>query len=69
MAEGIAELASLCAIKVHVKGRPQLNRIPQPRESVRQLLDNANVQLPSAVVCLAEKVTTKKKLPSRRKVH
>lgn len=67
--EGIAELASLCAIKINVKGRPQLNRIPQPRESVRQLLDAANVQLPSAVLCRAEKVTTKRKLPSRRKVH
>ena len=69
VAEGIDDLASLCAIKVNVKGRPQLNRIPQPRESVRQLLDDANVQLPSAVVCRAEKVTTKRKLPSRRKVH
>lgn len=69
VAEGIAELTSLCAIEVSVKGRPQLNRIPQPRESVRQLLDAASVPLPSAVLSRAVKVTTKRKLPTRRKVH
>lgn len=69
VAEGIAELTSLCAIEVNVKGRPQLNCIPQPRESVRQLLDAASVQLPSAVLSRAVKVTTKRKLPTRRKVH
>lgn len=69
VAEGIAELTSLCAMTVNVKGRPQLNRIPQPRESVRQLLDAACVPLPSAVLSHAAKVTTKKKLPPRRKVR
>ena len=69
VAEGIAELTSLCAIEVSVKGRPQLNRIPQPRDSVRQLLDAASVPLPWAVLSRAVKVTTKRKLPTRRKVH
>lgn len=69
VAEGIAELASLCAIEVCVQDRPQLNRIPQPRESVRQLLDAAKVQLPSAVIGRGVKVTTKRKLPARRKAH
>jgi hypothetical protein len=69
VAEGIAELASLCAIEVCVQGHPQVNRIPQPRESVRQLLDAASVQLPSGVISRRVKVTTKRKLPTRRKVH
>jgi transposase len=69
VAEGIAELASLCAIEVYVQDRPQLNRIPQPRESVKQLLAAADIQLPSNVLCRKAKVTTKRKLPERRKVH
>ncbi len=69
VAEGIAELSSLCAIEMHVQGRVPLHRIPQPRESVQQLLDAAHVALPSALLPRGVKVTTKRPLPTRRKVH
>ena len=67
VAEGIAELASLCTVQMTVKGRSTLDRIPEPRESVRELLAAADVTLPTAVISKRDKVTTKRKLPTRRK--
>jgi transposase len=64
--EGINELASLCANKVSLDGSVQINDIPEPRESVKKLLDTANVRLPKSLPCSGIKVITKKKLQSKR---
>lgn len=65
--EGINELASLCTTEILEKGQPICSRIPEPRESVKDLLRAAKVQLPEVLPCKGVIVTTKKKLPTRRK--
>jgi len=64
--EGIKELATLCANEISMDGVVQLNEIPTPRESVKKLLDAANVRLPKTLPCRGVNVTTKKKLQSSR---
>ena len=66
--EGINELSSLCATEVLFKGVAQCNQIPQPRESVRRLLEAADVRLPEVLPSKGIIVTTKKKLPLSRKI-
>jgi transposase len=65
--EAINELSSLCTTEILEKGRPICSQIPEPRESVKDLLEAARVQLPDILPCKGVIVTTKKKLPSRRK--
>ena len=67
--EGIDEIATVCAEQVSVKGGACFNKIPQPRDSVRLLLNAAGVKLPEALPTKGVVVTTKKKLQSRRKDH
>ena len=66
--EGINELSSLCATEVLFKGIAQCNQMPQPRESVRRLLEAADVRLPEVLPSKGIIVTTKKKLPLSRKI-
>jgi len=65
--EGIHELSELCANEVTINGAT-CNQIPQPRASIKQLIDAAHVQMPEVLPCKGVVVTTKKKLPSRRKM-
>lgn len=64
--EGLDELTTLCATELLVRGQPQCNCIPQPRESVQRFLDKAEVRLPGALPDRGVHVATRKKLPSRR---
>lgn len=65
--EGIDELSSLCTTELIIDGHIKVNNVPEPRESVKQLLDAANVRLPQSLPCSGVKVTTKKKLQASRK--
>ena len=65
--EGLHELATLCAVEVETKEGLRYNRIPEPRQSIKNMLDAAGVQLPDIFPATGVKVTTKKKLPLRRK--
>jgi len=65
--EGLNELASLCAKELVQNGRALCNEIPEPRESVRVLLDAAQVRMPEALPAGGAVVSTKRKLPKRRK--
>jgi len=65
--EGICELSQLCAIQMHVNGEPQCNKIPEPRESIANLLRSAKVKLPEVLPCKGIKVATRKKLTENRK--
>ena len=65
--EGIDELSSLCATELIINDHIKVNDVPEPRESVKQLLDAANVRLPKSLPCCGVKVTTKKKLQASRK--
>jgi len=64
--EGLGELASLCATQILENGRPLCNQIPEPRESVRVLLESAAVRMPEALPWRGAVVSTKRKLPGRR---
>jgi hypothetical protein len=64
--EGIKELCTLCANEVSFNGVDKCNQIPQPRESVKNLIEAARVKMPEALPGKDIVVTTKKKLPSRR---
>jgi transposase len=65
--EGINELATLCASEVLVNGAVKINDIPEPRKSVKDLLEAANVRLPKFLPSRGIHVTTKKKLQENRK--
>ena len=65
--EGIDQLDTLCATQLVIKGEARCNQIPQPRESLKQLLQAAQVTLPEVLPSKGVTVTTKKKLTSRRK--
>jgi|APIni6443716594_1056825.scaffolds.fasta_scaffold33388_2 transposase len=64
--EGVNELSSLCAQQVSLNGSRH-NQIPQPRGSLKRLIDAARVRMPEALPGKGIIVATKKKLVSRRK--
>lgn len=63
--EGIAELTTIGSLEIKI-GETSYNQIPQPTALGEQLLNLANVNLPSAIPHTDIKVATKRKLPSRR---
>ena len=64
--EGIKELATLCTMEIEISGVGKVNQIPEPRASIKKLLDAAQVTLPATLPCKGINVTTKKKLTDRR---
>jgi len=64
--EGIDELASVCAMEMNVGGKPQANSIPEPRPSIRRLLEAASVRLPSVLPCKGIKAASRKTLQESR---
>jgi hypothetical protein len=65
--EGLDELASLCTKEFVQNNRVLCNEIPEPRESVRVLLETAKVRMPEALPARGAVVSTKRKLPETRK--
>ena len=65
--EAIAELASICALQVKIKGQEVYQTIPKPRPLGLLLLKKADVTLPDALPCKNINVVTRKKLVSERK--
>ncbi len=65
--EGLKELDTLCSTEVSIANGGCFHRIPEPRELSRQLLEAANVILPTALPSKGIVVATNKKLTSRRK--
>jgi hypothetical protein len=65
--EGLGQCATLCATEVHLKDHSPYQLIPQPRPAVRALFDAAGAELPAALPNKQPRVTTKTKLPERRK--
>lgn len=65
--EGLDELATLCLDELVVKGETVGYRVPEPRASVKTLLEAAGVTLPAAMPrCPVARIDTKR-LQSRRK--
>ena len=65
--EGIAHLATLCAMDMRVQGHEPFCRIPKPRESSQRLLEAIGTHLPEVLPQRTVRVVTKKQLPTRRK--
>ena len=65
--EGLKELDALCSTEISIAGGGCFHRIPEPRELSQQLLEAANVKLPTALPSKGIIVATKKKLQPRRK--
>ena len=67
VAEGLAELSSLCMLEVTITGMATVNQVPTPRASIQSLLDSADIKIPEALPYTGAKVYTKKKLTEERK--
>ena len=67
--EGLQVLATLCLVEVSPKNAPSYHCIPTPRDTIAQLLHNADIKLPKAFSLSDTRVSTKKKLPSERLVQ
>jgi transposase len=67
--EGIQELGMLCMTEIHIKGKPGCNKIPEPRQSTKNLLDSARVRLPEVLPKREGDVATNKKLTDCRKMQ
>jgi hypothetical protein len=67
--EGIQELSTVCANEMKVNGKSRCSKIPEPRESIRELLKAAKVKMPDVLPCSGIKVATRKKLTGRRKIR
>jgi hypothetical protein len=65
--EGLDQLATLCLNEILLPDRSVSYQLPTPRDGVQQLLDSAQVRLPSKIAPKASRVATKTKLPDRRK--
>ena len=65
--EGLDELKTLCTTQVLVKGKSLLHNVPQPRDSVAQLLRAAQVEMPRKLASRGVHVSTRKKLVEERK--
>jgi len=65
--EGLHWLSTLCAMEVQCGQSKPINQIPAPRDSISRLLAAAGVSLPAALPHKGVRVSTKKKLTSRRK--
>jgi transposase len=66
VAEGIAQLSTLCVTEVVVGGRVRDALVPEPRGQVRRLLALAGVELPQRIRSRGVCVATRKKLVGQR---
>jgi hypothetical protein len=60
--EGIAELASICAIELTLSNQTTCQVIPEPRPLGKLLLEKADITLPDAIPHKGITVVTRKKL-------
>ncbi|MDH3879741.1 MAG: IS1634 family transposase [Desulfobacterales bacterium] len=65
--EGLCQLNTLCVHELSVDGRNVTRCIPTPNAQVLQLFEHAAIGLPTPTQAQEPKVSTKTKLPSRRK--
>jgi transposase len=65
--EGIAELASICAIELTLPNPITCQVIPEPRPLGKRLLEKAGIPLPEAIPHTGITVVTRKKLVPQRK--
>lgn len=61
--EGIKELSSLCMDEVTIKNETTVHQIPQPRETLAQRIEAADVELPPVLPYSGTRVYTRKNSP------
>ncbi len=66
--EGLDRLATLCLTEVHLPGQSVVYQLPLPSPALQEILDAAQVHLPSKLPYSGIVVTTNTKLPQRRKL-
>lgn len=64
--EGIAQLSTLCSLKMKVKGQGVCIKIPKPREDSQKLFKALKVSLPNVLPHREVRVVTRKKLTKQR---
>ncbi len=64
--EGVRELDTFCAMKMHVNGAASFQIIPEPRADIAELITLSGVKLPKTLPSRGAKVATKKKLHENR---
>ncbi len=64
--EGIAELSSICSLKIKVSSKTSYQTIPEPRLLGKQLLNKAGITLPKAIPMMNAIVHIRKTLVSER---
>ena len=65
--EGIAQLATLCAMEIPLAGQETICRVPKPRANSQRLLEAVGTQLPDTLRQRKARVVTRKQLPERRR--
>ena len=64
--EGIKELTTLCSIEIEIEGYGKINQIPKARDSVKKLLEAAQVTIPHSLPSRGIVVSTRKKFTDNR---
>jgi transposase len=67
--EGLHALTTLCLVEVSPTNAPSYHCLPIPRDTIAQLLHNADIKLPKVFSLSGTRVSTKKKLQSERRVQ
>jgi hypothetical protein len=67
--EGLGKLDTFCAMEASLDGSHWVHCIPEPRADLRELLDLAGVSLPEVLPNRRIRVSTRRKLPMRRKTR
>ena len=65
--EGLKKLSTLCATDITFDEKTYCRSIPKPHPSLQSLLNSAGVKLPEVLPSRNVSVSTRRKLPSRRK--
>jgi hypothetical protein len=65
--EGLRKLDTFCAMEASLDGSHWVHCIPEPRSDLRELLDLAGVSLPEVLPNRRIRVSTRRKLTTRRK--
>jgi transposase len=65
--EGLDAIATLTSIEVRIAGRASCIQIPSPRPGLLRLFEDAGISVPAALPFPPAAVSTKRKLPAKRK--
>jgi hypothetical protein len=65
--EGLDTIATLTSIEVRIAGRASCIQIPSPRPGLLRLFEDAGISVPAALPFPPAAVSTKRKLPAKRK--